>query len=72
MFTRQEKPITKEQYKRVQLNNGFISDKDKDKIFSPAEMCGYGVYSPFVYKSRDETTGEDVYLVSYYTSDNCD
>lgn len=72
MFTRREKPITKEQYERAQLNNGLISKEDKDKMFSPVEMCGYGISSPSVYKSRDETTGEDTYIVSYYTSDSCD
>lgn len=72
MFTRQEKPIAKEQYERIQSNNGLISREDKDEIFSTAELCGYGISSPIVYKSHDETTGEDTYIVSYYTSDSCD
>lgn len=72
MLIRSEKPITKEQYERAQLNNGFISDEDMDEIFTMSEVCGYGVYSPIVCKRYNEATGENTYIVSYTTSTNCD
>lgn len=72
MLIRSEKPITKEQYERAQLNNGFISREDMDEIFTMSEVCGYGVYSPIACKRYNEATGETTYIVSYTTSTNCD
>lgn len=72
MLIRSEKPITKEQYERAQLNNGFISSEDMDEIFTMVEICGYGVYSPIACARYSEATGETTYIVSYTTSTNCD
>ena len=62
-----EKPITKEQYDRAQLNNGFIPTEDMDKIFTTAEICGYGVYGTTVYKDD-----HDGYYVSFWLGSTCD
>ena len=72
MLIRSEKPITKEQYERAQLNNGFIAEADLQEIFSMSDLCGYGVYSPIACARYSETTGETTYVVSYTTSTNCD
>ena len=72
MLIRSEKPITKEQYERAQLNNGFMTEADLQEIFSMADLCGYGVYSPIACAKYNETTGETTYIVSYTTSTNCD
>lgn len=72
MLVRAEKPITKEQYERVQLNNGFISEADLQEIFTMADLCGYGVYSPIACARYSEATGETTYTVSYTTSTCCD
>ena len=72
MLIRSEKPITKEQYERAQLNNGFMAETDLQEIFTMADLCGYGVYSPIACARYSETTGETTYVVSYTTSTNCD
>lgn len=72
MLIRSEKPITKEQYERAQLNNGFISNKDMGEIFTISEFCAYGVYSPIACKRYNEATDETTYIVSYTTSTCCD
>ena len=72
MLVRSEKPITKEQYERAQLNNGFIAEADLQEIFTMADLCGYGVYSPIACARYSEATGETTYIVSYTTSTNCD
>lgn len=72
MLIRSEKPITEEQYERAQLNNGFMTEADLQEIFSMADLCGYGVYSPIACARYSESTGETTYVVSYTTSTNCD
>lgn len=72
MLVRSEKPITKEQYERAQLNNGFITEADLQEIFTMADLCGYGVYSPIARARYSEVTGETTYIVSYTTSTCCD
>ena len=71
-LVRAERPITKEQYERAQLNNGFMTEADLQEIFSMADLCAYGVYSPIACARYSETTGETTYIVSYTTSTNCD
>lgn len=68
MLIRSEKPITKEQYERAQFNNGFITEADLQDIFSMADLCAYGVYSPKACARYSKTTGETTYIVSYTTS----
>ena len=72
MLIRSEKPITKEQYERAQLNNGFMTEADLQEIFTMADLCAYGVYSPIACARYSKTTGETTYIVSYTTSTNCD
>ena len=72
MLIRAEKAITKEQYDRAQLNNGYVTEVDLQEIFSTSELCGWGVYSPIACKRYSEATGETTYIVSYTTSTNCD
>jgi len=72
MIVRAEKPITKEQYERAQLNNGFVTEADLQEIFNQSELYGWGVYSPIACARYSETTGETTYIVSYTTSTNCD
>jgi hypothetical protein len=72
MIVRAEKPITKEQYERAQINNGYVTEADLQEIFSTSELCGWGVFSPIACKRYSEATGEATYIVSYTTSTNCD
>lgn len=72
MIVRAEKPITKEQYRRAQINNGYVTEIDLQEIFSMADLCAYGVYSPIACARYSEATGETTYVVGYTTSTNCD
>lgn len=72
MLIRSEKPITKEQYERAQLNNSFITEADLQEIFNQSELYGWGVYSPIACARYSEATGETTYIVSYTTSTCCD
>ena len=72
MIVRAEKPITKEQYERAQINNGYVTEADLQEIFSTSELYGYGVLSPIACKRYNALTGESTYVVSYSTSTCCD
>lgn len=72
MLIKCEKEITREQYENAKLNHGFIRSEDMTDIFSVADLCGYGIYSPTVYKDIDDDTGKITYKVMYTTSDCCD
>ena len=72
MLIMKDKPITKEQYERAQLNSGYIDKADVNEIFSQAELCGYGVYGAVACKRIDNNTGEESYIVDYTTSSTCD
>lgn len=72
MLIRSEKPITKEQYERAQLNNGFMTEADLQDIFTMVDLCGYGVYSPIACARYSKATGETTYIVSYTASTDCD
>lgn len=72
MLIRAEKPITKEQYERAQLNNGYVTEADLQEIFSASVLCGYGVLSSIACKKYNAFTGESTYIVSYSTSTCCD
>jgi len=61
-----EREISKEIYDRADGYNGLIADEDKEKVFSVAELCGYGVYLPRAF----ERDGK--YYVSYERGDSCD
>ena len=72
MLVRSEKPITKEQYERSQLNHGFIADEDMTDIFSEAEICGYGIWNAIGCARYNVETGATTYVARYSTSTNCD
>ena len=72
MLIRSEKPITKEQYERSQLNHGFIADEDMEVIFSQADLCGYGIYNAVGCARYNAETGTTTYVARYTTSTNCD
>ena len=61
-----EREISKEIYDRAMENHGYIADEDMDKVFSVAEMLGYGVYSPVV------SHYDDRYVVRFEMGDTCD
>ena len=71
-LVRLERPITKEQYERAQLNSGFITAEDECEIFSVSERLGYGIYSAVARKKHNDETGTDTYVVSYTTGTSCD
>jgi hypothetical protein len=72
MLVRAEKPITKEQYERAQLNSGYIAEEDMGDIFNDALLYGYGVYSPVAYVRYNKETKGTAYVVEYITSTCCD
>lgn len=39
-----EREITKAQFERAVANGRVLTKPDKERIFSAAELCGYGVY----------------------------
>lgn len=60
------KTISKEVYDRAMANNGYITGSDERKIFSDAELWGYGVYRP---KAMEK---EGQYYCTYSLGSNCD
>lgn len=61
-----EREITKEQYDRAMERHGYLSEEDKDKVFTVAELLGYGVYGAVVAHYGDK------YVVRFQMGDNCD
>lgn len=55
-----KREITQEQYKRV------INDHDATGIFTPQEVCGYGVYNERYYEQDGK------YFVSFQLGNSCD
>ena len=60
------KKITEEVYNRAVKNNGYITDDDKETVFTESERLGYGVYSTYVFKLAGE------FYVGYALGDSCD
>lgn len=60
------KPISKAVYDRAKGNHGYVTEDDMAKVFSSAELFGYGVYSPIVCEKNG------YYFVSYELGDSCD
>jgi hypothetical protein len=59
-----EKSISKEIYDNAK--NGMVNREDRSKIFTEAELCGYGVYLPRVFERNGE------YFCSYEIGESCD
>ena len=65
-MTKYRRKITEEQYERAMLNKGFLTEDDKNSVFSPSEMFGYGVYMPRVIEDHGE------YYVTFTLGNSCD
>ena len=61
-----EREITKDQYDRAMENHGLLCDEEMDKVCTPAELCGYGVYGAVVSHYADR------YVVRFEMGDSCD
>lgn len=72
MLINAEKPITKEQFLRALLRNGYIDPVDMGVIFNDAERFAYGVLDAVAYARYNEETHETTYIVKYTTSTCCD
>ena len=59
--------ISKDIYDRATAKGGkYIAREDMSKLFTQAELCGYGIYCPTVYEKDGK------YWCSYYMGDSCD
>lgn len=58
--------ITKEIYDRAEKNNNYLTNADKEKVFSDSELYGYGVYCCHVFKDGDD------YKCNYVMGESCD
>ena len=58
--------IMKDVYENALANNGLITEADEEKVFSKAELFGYGVYLPRVFKENGE------YFVRFMRGSTCD
>lgn len=72
MLINAEKPITKEQFMRALLRNGYIDPVDMGVIFNDSERFGYGVLDAVACARYNEETHETTYIVKYTTSTCCD
>lgn len=61
-----EREITREMYDRAMERHGYLTEEDKSKVFTVAELLGYGVYSAVVCHYGDR------YVVRYQIGDSCD
>ena len=58
--------ITKDVYDRAMENRQYITPEDKAKLFTEAQLCGYGVYSAMAYEKDGK------YFCSYCMGSTCD
>lgn len=58
--------ITKEIYDRNK-EHGVLCDEDMEKVFTQAQLCGYGVYYTQVRAGKDGK-----YYVEFDMGDTCD
>ena len=58
--------VTKEIYERAKENRGYMTDADKQEIFSPSLLYGYGVYGAKVYEENGK------YICHYSRGNTCD
>ena len=66
MTTGHKIEITKDIYDRAMKNRGYITSDDKPKLFTEAQLCGYGVYSAMAYEKDGK------YFCSYSMGSSCD
>ena len=65
-MTDHKREISKEVYDRATQNGGVITEQDKERLFSSADLYGYGVYGAHAYMDGDK------YMMSYSMGDSCD
>lgn len=58
--------ITKDIYDRAMANRRYIAPEDMPKLFTQAQLCGYGIYSEMVYEKDGK------YYCSYCMGSTCD
>ena len=58
--------ITKDIYDRAMANRRYIAPEDMPKLFTKAQLCGYGVYSAMAYEKDGK------YFCSYCMGSTCD
>lgn len=58
--------ISKDIYDRAIANGGSIAEEDIGKVWTPADLYGYGVYGAGVVEKDGK------YYVRYTTSTSCD
>lgn len=58
--------ISAEQYARAQEHRGYLSEADRNDVFSDSERYGYGVYG------GDVIEREGKYYVRYSLGSTCD
>lgn len=56
--------ITAEQYERAK--NGYLTEENREAVFSPSELYGYGVYG------GDVIERDGKYYVRYSLGSTCD
>ena len=61
-----KKEISKEIYDRAVANGGIIAGEDYQKVFTPQEYLGYGVYSQRVIEQDGK------HYAQYEIGDTCD
>ena len=66
MTNTMKRVITKEQFDRAMTNHGYLTQDDKETVFSMSERCGYGVYDSSVIQDGDK------YYVRFQMGSSCD
>lgn len=61
-----KRKINKEIYENAQKHGGYLTDKDKAKVFDVCELCGYGIYGAKAYEENGK------YYCLYYRGSSCD
>lgn len=58
--------ITAEQYERAKAKSGYLTAEDREVVFYPSELYGYGVYG------GDVIERDGKYYVRYSLGSTCD
>ena len=58
--------ITAEQYARAKAKSGYLTEEDREVVFYPSELYGYGVYG------GDVIERDGKYYVRYSLGSTCD
>ena len=58
--------ITAEQYERAKAKSGYLTEEDREIVFYPSELYGYGVYG------GDVIERDGKYYVRYSLGSTCD